>query len=94
VMEERRTAELMSDFDDYDIGSKDQKGSIATRFGTRESLQRAVATDRSRPESTEKEREDKKRPSLHRKPASESHERESDDGRSAARKLCHVRLRW
>jgi galactose oxidase len=30
-------------FDDYDIGSKNQKGSIPTRFGTRESLQRCVA---------------------------------------------------
>jgi alpha-amylase len=30
-------------FDDYDIGSKDQMGSVATRFGTREQLQRCVA---------------------------------------------------
>jgi len=30
-------------FDDYDIGSKQQKGSIPTRFGTREQLQRCVA---------------------------------------------------
>lgn len=34
-------------FDDYDIGSKDQKGAIATRFGRREALQRAVATLRA-----------------------------------------------
>jgi len=30
-------------FDDYDIGSKKQKGSIPTRFGTREQLQRCTA---------------------------------------------------
>jgi hypothetical protein len=30
-------------FDDYDIGSKKQKGSIPTRFGTREQLQRCAA---------------------------------------------------
>ncbi|HEV3202542.1 MAG TPA: galactose oxidase-like domain-containing protein [Bryobacteraceae bacterium] len=30
-------------FDDYDIGSKNQKGSTPTRFGTREQLQRCVA---------------------------------------------------
>src|SRR6201997_3926771 len=30
-------------FDDYDIGSKKQKGSIPTRFGTREDLQRCAA---------------------------------------------------
>jgi alpha-amylase len=30
-------------FDDYDIGSKDQMGSIPTRFGTREQLQRCIA---------------------------------------------------
>jgi alpha-amylase len=30
-------------FDDYDIGSKRQKGSVATRFGTREDLQRCAA---------------------------------------------------
>jgi alpha-amylase len=29
-------------FDDYDIGSKNQKGSMPTRFGTREQLQRCV----------------------------------------------------
>jgi alpha-amylase len=34
-------------FDDYDIGSKDQKGSVATRFGSREALGRAVATLRA-----------------------------------------------
>jgi Domain of unknown function (DUF1929) len=30
-------------FDDYDIGSKKQKGSIPTRFGTREQVQRCAA---------------------------------------------------
>jgi hypothetical protein len=30
-------------FDDYDVGSKNQKGSAATRFGSREQLQRCVA---------------------------------------------------
>jgi alpha-amylase len=30
-------------FDDYDIGSKNQKGSIPTRFGSREDLQRCAA---------------------------------------------------
>lgn len=30
-------------FDDYDLGSKDQKGTIPTRFGTREKLERCVA---------------------------------------------------
>jgi galactose oxidase len=30
-------------FDDYDIGSKNQKGSLATRFGNREQLQRSIA---------------------------------------------------
>ena len=30
-------------FDDYDIGSKNQKGSVSTRFGSREQLQRCVA---------------------------------------------------
>ncbi|MGC2768920.1 MAG: alpha-amylase domain-containing protein [Candidatus Acidiferrum sp.] len=30
-------------FDDYDIGSKNQKGSVSTRFGNREQLQRCVA---------------------------------------------------
>ena len=30
-------------FDDYDIGSKDQMGSVPTRFGSREQLQRCVA---------------------------------------------------
>jgi galactose oxidase len=34
-------------FDDYDIGSKNQKGSLATRFGTREQLQRCVALMRA-----------------------------------------------
>jgi hypothetical protein len=30
-------------FDDYDIGSRNQKGSVATRYGTREQLQRCAA---------------------------------------------------
>lgn len=30
-------------FDDYDIGSRNQKGSMPTRYGTREQLQRCVA---------------------------------------------------
>jgi alpha-amylase len=34
-------------FDDYDIGSKNQKGSQPTRFGTREQLQRMVAVMRA-----------------------------------------------
>lgn len=34
-------------FDDYDLGSKYQRGTTATRFGTREQLQRMVAMMRS-----------------------------------------------
>jgi len=34
-------------FDDYDIGSKDQMGTVPTRFGSREQLQRCVATMRA-----------------------------------------------
>ena len=34
-------------FDDYDIGSRNQKGSTPTRYGTREQLQRCVATLRA-----------------------------------------------
>jgi galactose oxidase len=34
-------------FDDYDLGSKSQKGSIPTRFGSREQLQRCVAVMRA-----------------------------------------------
>ena len=30
-------------FDDYDLGSKNQKGTIPTRYGTREKLERCVA---------------------------------------------------
>ncbi len=30
-------------YDDYDLGSKDQKGTIPTRYGTREQLERCVA---------------------------------------------------
>ena len=30
-------------FDDYDLGSKDQKGAVPTRYGTREQLARCVA---------------------------------------------------
>src|SRR5262249_19029426 len=34
-------------FDDYDIGSKNQQGSLETRFGKREQLQRCVAALRA-----------------------------------------------
>jgi alpha-amylase len=34
-------------FDDYDIGSKNQKGGVPTRFGNREQLQRCVAALRA-----------------------------------------------
>jgi galactose oxidase len=34
-------------FDDYDIGSKDQMGTVPTRFGSREQLQRCVAMFRA-----------------------------------------------
>jgi hypothetical protein len=34
-------------FDDYDIGSKEQMGTVPTRFGSREQLQRCVATLRA-----------------------------------------------
>jgi len=34
-------------FDDYDIGSKNQKGTVATRYGTREQLMRCVAMMRA-----------------------------------------------
>jgi len=34
-------------FDDYDIGSKNQKGSVTTRFGNREQLQRCAAVLRA-----------------------------------------------
>ena len=34
-------------FDDYDIGSKNQKGTIPTHYGTRDELQRCVATLRA-----------------------------------------------
>jgi alpha-amylase len=34
-------------FDDYDLGSKDQKGTIPTRYGTREQLQRCAAIFRA-----------------------------------------------
>jgi alpha-amylase len=34
-------------FDDYDLGSKNQKGTIATRYGTREQLARCVAVMRA-----------------------------------------------
>ena len=30
-------------FDDYDIGSKDQRGFVSSRYGTREQLERCVA---------------------------------------------------
>jgi len=31
-------------FDDYDIGARDQKGTVPTRYGSRETLQRCAAT--------------------------------------------------
>jgi len=34
-------------FDDYDLGSRHQKGTLPTRFGSREQLQRCVATFRA-----------------------------------------------
>lgn len=34
-------------FDDYDLGSKDQKGAVATRYGTREQLMRCIAIMRA-----------------------------------------------
>ena len=34
-------------FDDYDLGSKNQHGSLSTRYGTREQLQRCIAMMRS-----------------------------------------------
>ena len=34
-------------FDDYDLGSKKQKGTVATRYGTREQLQRCAAMMRA-----------------------------------------------
>lgn len=34
-------------FDDYDLGSKDQKGTVPTRYGTREQLERCVAIMRA-----------------------------------------------
>jgi alpha-amylase len=34
-------------FDDYDIGAKNQKGTVPTRYGTREQLQRCVAIMRA-----------------------------------------------
>ena len=37
------TADGYGPFDDYDIGSRHQKGSTPTRFGSREQLQRCVA---------------------------------------------------
>ena len=39
-------------FDDYDIGSRNQKGSISTRFGSRAELQRCVAILRANGIST------------------------------------------
>lgn len=43
----QRSADGYGPFDDYDIGSRNQKGSLATRFGTREELQRCVAVMRA-----------------------------------------------
>jgi alpha-amylase len=34
-------------FDDYDLGDKDQKGTVPTRYGTREQLERCVAVMRA-----------------------------------------------
>ncbi|MCC6485733.1 MAG: hypothetical protein IT209_12900 [Armatimonadetes bacterium] len=34
-------------FDDYDLGSKDQRGTVPTRYGTREQLERSVAVMRA-----------------------------------------------
>jgi alpha-amylase len=34
-------------FDDYDLGDKEQKGTVATRYGTREQLERCVAIMRA-----------------------------------------------
>jgi alpha-amylase len=34
-------------FDDYDLGSKDQRGTVATHYGTREELQQCVAVMRA-----------------------------------------------
>jgi alpha-amylase len=42
-----RDAVGYSVFDDYDLGSKNQKGSIGTRYGTREQLARCVAIMRA-----------------------------------------------
>src|SRR6201997_646741 len=39
----KRGSDGYGPFDDYDIGSKNQKGSVSTRFGNREQLQRCVA---------------------------------------------------
>ena len=41
------TADGYGPFDDYDIGSRQQKGGLPTRFGTREQLQRCVAVLRA-----------------------------------------------
>ena len=35
------------EFDDYDLGDKDQKGTVPTRYGTREQLERCVALMRA-----------------------------------------------
>lgn len=42
-----QTADGYGVFDDYDIGNKNQMGSVATRFGSREQLQRCVAVLRA-----------------------------------------------
>jgi alpha-amylase len=34
-------------FDDYDLGNKDQKGTVPTRYGTREQLERCIAVMRA-----------------------------------------------
>lgn len=43
----RPDADGYGPFDDYDIGSKNQHGSVETRFGSREQLQRCVAAFRA-----------------------------------------------
>lgn len=43
----RRTVDGYGMFDDYDLGSKNQMGSVTTRYGTREQLGRLAAVSRS-----------------------------------------------
>ena len=39
-------------FDDYDLGSKKQKGTVATRYGSREQLARRIAMMRRKNRNT------------------------------------------